>query len=111
MTESRVVNGESNVREMTRYLLSMGHRAHRRCPDVPRDLSVVAFDETSIAPTVWPELTAKRQLILSLAHALGLFDWTSEAAAMAQLPVAWITWSHMSPSCANPPPPSGRQSA
>jgi LacI family transcriptional regulator len=31
--------------------------AHRRALDVPGDLSVVGFDDTPIATTVWPELT------------------------------------------------------
>ena len=35
--------------------------AHRRGLDVPRDLSVVGFDDSSAATTVWPELTTVRQ--------------------------------------------------
>jgi LacI family transcriptional regulator len=35
--------------------------AHRRHLDVPRDLSVVGFDDTYAATTVWPELTTIRQ--------------------------------------------------
>src|SRR5690606_41621661 len=41
--------------------------AHRRGLDVPRDLSVVGFDDTSAAATVWPELTTIRQPIASMA--------------------------------------------
>lgn len=41
--------------------------AHRRGLDVPRDLSVVGFDDTSAATTVWPELTTVRQPISSMA--------------------------------------------
>lgn len=41
--------------------------AHRRGLDVPRDLSVVGFDDTSAATTVWPELTTIRQPIASMA--------------------------------------------
>ncbi|HVZ99170.1 MAG TPA: LacI family DNA-binding transcriptional regulator [Caulobacterales bacterium] len=37
--------------------------AHRRGLDVPRDLSVVGFDDTAIATTLWPELTTVRQPI------------------------------------------------
>lgn len=35
--------------------------AHRRRIDVPRDLSVVGFDDTQIAVTLWPPLTTVRQ--------------------------------------------------
>ncbi|RPE81203.1 LacI family DNA-binding transcriptional regulator [Vulcaniibacterium tengchongense] len=43
--------------------------AHRRGLDVPGDLSVVGFDDTSAATTVWPELTTIRQPIASMADA------------------------------------------
>ncbi|UNU10988.1 LacI family DNA-binding transcriptional regulator [Xanthomonas translucens] len=43
--------------------------AHRRGLDVPRDLSVVGFDDTSAATTVWPELTTIRQPIAAMADA------------------------------------------
>jgi LacI family transcriptional regulator len=41
--------------------------AHRRGLDVPRDLSIVGFDDTSAATTVWPELTTVRQPISTMA--------------------------------------------
>jgi LacI family transcriptional regulator len=41
--------------------------AHRRGLDVPRDLSVVGFDDTASATTVWPELTTIRQPIAAMA--------------------------------------------
>ena len=41
--------------------------AHRRGLDVPGDLSVVGFDDTSAATTVWPELTTIRQPIAAMA--------------------------------------------
>jgi LacI family transcriptional regulator len=41
--------------------------AHRRGMDVPRDLSVVGFDDTASATTVWPELTTVRQPIAAMA--------------------------------------------
>ena len=41
--------------------------AHRKGMDVPRDLSVVGFDDTSAATTVWPELTTIHQPISSMA--------------------------------------------
>ncbi len=43
--------------------------AHRRSLDVPADLSVVGFDDTPIATTVWPELTTIRQPIAAMAEA------------------------------------------
>ncbi len=43
--------------------------AHRRGLDVPRDLSVVGFDDSSAATTVWPELTTVQQPIASMADA------------------------------------------
>ena len=43
--------------------------AHRRGLDVPRDLSVVGFDDTATATTVWPELTTIRQPIAQMAEA------------------------------------------
>jgi LacI family transcriptional regulator len=42
--------------------------AHRRGLDVPRDLSVVGFDDTPTATTVWPELTTVRQPIAAMAE-------------------------------------------
>jgi LacI family transcriptional regulator len=42
--------------------------AHRKGLDVPGDLSVVGFDDTSIAATVWPELTTIRQPIATMAE-------------------------------------------
>lgn len=41
--------------------------AHRRGLDVPGDLSVVGFDDTPTATTVWPELTTIHQPIAAMA--------------------------------------------
>jgi LacI family transcriptional regulator len=41
--------------------------AHRRGMEVPRDISVVGFDDTPTATTVWPELTTIRQPIAAMA--------------------------------------------
>lgn len=41
--------------------------AHRRGLSVPEDLSVVGFDDTSAATTVWPELTTIHQPIAAMA--------------------------------------------
>jgi LacI family transcriptional regulator len=43
--------------------------AHRRGLHVPRDLTVVGFDDTSLATTVWPELTTIRQPVSGMAAA------------------------------------------
>src|SRR5262249_36015213 len=43
--------------------------AHRRGLDVPRDISVAAFDDTAIATRLWPELTTVRQPIGEMAAA------------------------------------------
>ncbi|HUN72599.1 MAG TPA: LacI family DNA-binding transcriptional regulator [Steroidobacteraceae bacterium] len=41
--------------------------AHRLGLDVPRDLTVVGFDDTLIASTIWPELTTIQQPISRMA--------------------------------------------
>lgn len=43
--------------------------AHRWGLEVPDDLSVVGFDDTSPATTVWPELTTVRQPVAAMADA------------------------------------------
>jgi len=42
--------------------------AHRRGLDVPRDLTVVGFDDSALATTVWPELTTIRQPIADMSR-------------------------------------------
>jgi LacI family transcriptional regulator len=42
--------------------------AHRAGLDVPRDLTVVGFDDSAIATTVWPELTTIRQPIADMSR-------------------------------------------
>jgi LacI family transcriptional regulator len=41
--------------------------AHRHGLGVPRDISVIGFDDTSAATTVWPEISTVRQPIASMA--------------------------------------------
>jgi LacI family transcriptional regulator len=43
--------------------------AHRRGLEVPGDLSVCGFDDTTLAVTIWPELTTIRQPIVELSGA------------------------------------------
>ncbi|KQN06858.1 LacI family DNA-binding transcriptional regulator [Sphingomonas sp. Leaf25] len=43
--------------------------AHRRGLHVPDDLSIVGFDDTSLATTTWPEITTVRQPIAAMAEA------------------------------------------
>ena len=43
--------------------------AHRRGMDVPGDLSIVGFDDTAPATTLWPELTTVRQPVAAMAEA------------------------------------------
>ena len=42
---------------------------HRRGLSVPGDVSVVGFDDTPIATTIWPELTTVKQPIAAMAEA------------------------------------------
>lgn len=43
--------------------------AHRHRLDVPKDISVVGFDDTALATTVWPELTTVKQPVAEMAEA------------------------------------------
>jgi LacI family transcriptional regulator len=43
--------------------------AHRRGLHVPQDISIVGFDDTQLATTVWPELTTIRQPTAAMAEA------------------------------------------
>lgn len=43
--------------------------AHRRGLDVPRDLTVCGFDDTTLATATWPELTTIHQPIADMARA------------------------------------------
>jgi LacI family transcriptional regulator len=43
--------------------------AHRLGLAVPEDLSIVGFDDTALATSVWPELTTVKQPIAAMAEA------------------------------------------
>jgi len=42
--------------------------AHRQGLDVPRDLTIVGFDDTALATTVWPPLTTIRQPVSEMSR-------------------------------------------
>ncbi|MBN8814398.1 MAG: LacI family DNA-binding transcriptional regulator [Sphingomonas sp.] len=48
------------------------HAAHQRGLEVPRDLSVIGFDDTPIAAHMWPPLTTVRWPIASMARSAAL---------------------------------------
>jgi LacI family transcriptional regulator len=48
------------------------HAARQREIDVPRDLSLVGFDDTAIAAHIWPPMTTVRWPILSMARSAAL---------------------------------------
>lgn len=48
------------------------HTARQRGLDVPRDLSIVGFDDTSIASHLWPPLTTVRWPIATMARAAAI---------------------------------------
>jgi len=45
------------------------HAAYRRGMSLPDDLSVVGFDDSEIAKTIWPQLTTIRQPLVEMADA------------------------------------------
>ena len=48
------------------------HAARQREIEIPRDLSLVGFDDTSIAAHIWPPMTTVRWPIVSMARAAAL---------------------------------------
>jgi LacI family transcriptional regulator len=68
--------------------------AHRRGLDVPSDLTVVGFDDTALATTIWPELTTIRQPISDmsraavemLVQAIRMSCWTSRWCVASRTP-------------------------
>ena len=48
------------------------HAARQRGLDIPRDLSIIGFDDTPIAAHVWPPLTTVRWPIASMARSAAL---------------------------------------
>jgi LacI family transcriptional regulator len=52
--------------DMAAATVSVAHRLHL---SVPEDLSIVGFDDTALATSVWPELTTVKQPIAAMAEA------------------------------------------
>jgi LacI family transcriptional regulator len=48
------------------------HAARQRGLEVPRDLSIIGFDDTPIAAHIWPPLTTVRWPIASMARSAAL---------------------------------------
>ena len=48
------------------------HAARQRGLSVPEDLSIIGFDDTSIAAHMWPPLTTVRWPIISMARSAAL---------------------------------------
>lgn len=81
--------------------------AHRRGLDVPGDISIVGYDDTSLATTVWPELTTIRQPIAAMAEiALDvlLHKLRGRHANGARLPVQLLDYEFVERDSAGPPP-------
>ncbi len=57
------------------------HAARERGIDVPRDLSIVGFDDTAIAAHIWPPLTTVRWPIVAMARSAAMKVIRPEAAA------------------------------
>ena len=60
------------------------HAARGRGLDVPKDLSIVGFDDTAIATAIWPPLTTVRWPIRTMARSAALKLIDPEAAAGEQ---------------------------
>jgi LacI family transcriptional regulator len=83
--------------------------AHRGGFDVPRDLSVVGFDDTPTATTVWPELTTVRQPIAAMAEAaldLLLRDIRRRKEGQEQLAIDHVVAHELVKRSSVAPPPS-----
>jgi LacI family transcriptional regulator len=51
--------------DMAAAAIAVAHKVHL---DVPRDLTVVGFDDTPLATTIWPALTTVRQPVAAMAR-------------------------------------------
>lgn len=65
--------------------------AHRRGLEIPRDLMVAGFDDSAVAPRVWPALTTVRQPVASMAaSALGRIVAQIRGTAAATVTVSYV---------------------
>lgn len=69
--------------------------AHRLGLDVPGDLSVVGFDDTAIATTIWPELTTIHQPVTTMAESA--LDLTVRAIREYRETGQWFPKNHLEP--------------
>jgi LacI family transcriptional regulator len=51
--------------DMAAAAMAVAHRLHL---DVPKDLTIVGFDDTPLATTIWPSLTTVRQPVAAMAR-------------------------------------------
>lgn len=55
----------ANNDDMAAAAVAVAHRLHL---DVPKDLTIVGFDDTPLATTIWPALTTVRQPVAAMAR-------------------------------------------
>jgi LacI family transcriptional regulator len=79
--------------------------AHRRRLDVPRDLSVVGFDDTTAAITLWPPLTTIRQPLRAMAATA--FDALARHPRAATPPAGEHVLEHLLVERQSTAPPAG----
>ena len=81
------------------------HAARQRGLDIPRDLSIIGFDDTPIAAHVWPPLTTVRWPIASMARsaALKLIGGDEDEAEPVEEPSLFLSTLIRRGSVASPP--------
>ncbi|MFM5931712.1 MAG: LacI family DNA-binding transcriptional regulator [Novosphingobium sp.] len=75
------------------------HAARERGLDVPKDLSIVGFDDTAIATAIWPPLTTVRWPIRTMARsaALKLIDPEAASEQQSLFPTDYIARASVAP--------------
>ncbi|TPG38618.1 LacI family DNA-binding transcriptional regulator [Sphingomonas koreensis] len=83
--------------------------AHRSGLDVPGDISIVGFDDTALATTLWPELTTIRQPIAAMADAaLTLLLAQLRGGGTSKPPERLLDFEFIERDSAGPPPETAR---